>query len=107
MPVPTFNQRLREMRRAKNLGQRAVAAQVGVNFTYLSHIENGHLDFAPYPSEELIIRLAEALDADPDELLLLAKKIPAGIRQRVLERPDVFRKLAALDDKTLDRLLSL
>jgi len=38
-------------------------------------------------------------------LLLLAKKIPEGIRQRVLDRPDAFRKIAKLDDEQLDRLL--
>jgi HTH-type transcriptional regulator, competence development regulator len=103
--LQTFGQRVRELRRTKNLGQRALAAKVGVSFTYVSRIENENLDFGPYPSEELICKLAKALDADADELLLLAKKVPEGIKRRVLERPDAFRKLAALDDKTLDGLL--
>jgi hypothetical protein len=72
---------------------------------YISRIENETLDFGPYPSDALIRRLADSLDADEDELLLLAKKIPEAIRQRVLERPEAFRTLAALDDKTLDRVL--
>jgi hypothetical protein len=46
------------------------------------------------------------LDTDADELLILAKKILEPIRRRVLERPDAFRKLAALDDQTLDRVLT-
>jgi HTH-type transcriptional regulator, competence development regulator len=102
-----FGKRLRELRQAKNLGQRPLATKVGVNFTYLSRIENENLDFGPYPSEELICRLAEALDADPDELLILAKKIPERIRRRVFERPEVFCKLADLDDGALDRLLAV
>jgi transcriptional regulator with XRE-family HTH domain len=97
---------VRELRRAKNLGQRALAAKVGVSFTYVSRIENENLDFGPYPSEELIVKIAAALDADADDLMLLAKKIPEPIRQRVLERPDAFRKLAALDDETLDLVLA-
>jgi transcriptional regulator with XRE-family HTH domain len=101
----TFGHRLRELRKARTLGQRALAARVGINFTYLSKIENHRLDFGEYPSEELIRRLAKALDADEDELMLLAKKIPESIRQRVLQRPDAFRKLARLDDKALDRLV--
>jgi transcriptional regulator with XRE-family HTH domain len=101
----TFGQRLRELRKARSLGQRALAGQVGVSFTYLSRIETETLDFGPYPSEDLICRLAEALDADPDELLILARKVPERIRKRVFERPDAFRKLAELDDEGLDRVL--
>jgi transcriptional regulator with XRE-family HTH domain len=105
-PVTTFGQRVRELRRVKNLGQRALAARVGVSFTYVSRIENENLDFGPYPSDALIGKLAAALDADEDELLLLAQKIPQGIKRRVLERPQAFRTLAALDDKTLDLVLA-
>jgi transcriptional regulator with XRE-family HTH domain len=100
-----FGERLRELRKAKNLGQRALADMVDINFTYLSKIENGRLDFAQFPSEDLIRKLAKALDADEDELLLLAKKIPEGIKNRVLERPDAFRKIAALDDEALNAIV--
>jgi transcriptional regulator with XRE-family HTH domain len=105
-PAKTFGQRVRELRRAKNLGQRALAAKVGVSFTYVSRIENENLDFGPYPSDALIGKLAAALEADEDELLILAKKIPEGIRRRVLERPEAFRKFAALDDAALDLLVA-
>ena len=54
----------------------------------------------------LIAKLAKALDADEDELLLLAEKVPEQIRRRVMERPDAFRKFATLDDDTLDGLLA-
>jgi transcriptional regulator with XRE-family HTH domain len=101
----SFGQRLRTLRKGKNLGQRALADQVKINFTYLSKIENERLDFAQFPSEELIRRLARALDADEDELMLLAEKIPEVIRQRVLQRPDAFRKLASLDDRALDKVI--
>src|SRR4051794_7641666 len=101
----TFGQRIRTLRRAKTLSQRDLAERVGLNFTYLSKIENGKLDFAGYPSEETILKLAEALEADPDELLLMAEKIPESIRKRVIERPDAFRVLAGLDNKALSRLI--
>ena len=42
---------------------------------------------------------------DPDELLLLAEKIPDMIRNRVLQRPDAFRRIATLDDRRLDEVL--
>jgi len=101
-----FGERVRELRQAKHLTLRGLAAKVGVGFTYLSKVENEHLAFADYPSDDLICRVAKALDADADELLLLAEKIPAQIKRRVLERPDAFRQLADLDDRTLDRVLA-
>ena len=96
----TFGQRIKELRKAKGLGQRAVAAQVGINFTYLSKIENDKVDFAAFPSEDTIRKLAKVLEADVDELLLMAEKIPDHIRRRVLEKPDAFRMIASLDDKS-------
>ena len=65
--MPTFGQKVRELRQAKRLNQRALAAKIGVNFTYISRIENENLDFGLYPSEALIVRLAQALDADEHE----------------------------------------
>ena len=101
-----FGQRIRELRKEKVLGQRALGKLVGVSFTYISKVENGKLDFGDYPSEDLIRRLAAALDADEEELLLLAEKIPEPIRRRFFERPDAFRLIARLDDKRLDRVLA-
>ncbi len=101
----TFATRIRELRKRKNLTLRDLASEVGINFTYLSKIENGKLDFSEYPSEKLIRKLATVLDGDVDELLLLAEKIPDGIRKRVIERPDAFRRIARLDDAALDKLL--
>ena len=101
-----FGNRLRAMRTAKGLSQRALGERVGVSFTYISKVENGKLDFGDYPSEDLICRLAAALDTDEEELLLLAEKIPEPIRRRFFERPDAFRLIARLDDKRLDRVLA-
>ena len=102
----TFGTRIRELRRTKNLTLRDVAKQVQVTFTYLSKIENQKLSFGEFPSNDLILKLASALDSDPDDLLLLAEKIPDAIRKRVLQRPDVFRRIADLDDERLDEVLA-
>ena len=101
----TFGQRVRELRQAKGMTLRDLAPKVGVGFTYISKIENGKLDFGDYPSEALIRKLAKALDADLDELLLLARIVPDRIKRRVLERPDVFRRLAELKDRELDAVM--
>ncbi len=101
-----FAEKVRELRKAKNLSQRALAGLVGVDATYLSKVENERLNFADYPSEELIRKLAGALGADENELLVLAEKVPPAVRKRVLERPDAFCILAGLDDDTLDGLVA-
>jgi transcriptional regulator with XRE-family HTH domain len=100
-----FGERIRGLRREKKLAQRALAGAVGVSFTYISKIENEKLDSGDFPSEDLILRLASAPQADADELLLLARKIPPRIRERVLQRPGAFRRLADLDDDALDSLM--
>jgi transcriptional regulator with XRE-family HTH domain len=101
----TFGQKVRDLRSAKSLTQRQLADRIGINFTYLSKIENDKLEQDQFPKEETIKKIAAELDGDVDELLLLAKRIPEQIKQRMLERPDVFRKMASLDDKTLDKFL--
>lgn len=101
----TFGERIRELRQAKQLTLRDLAAKVGVGFTYLSKIENHKLEDGHGPSENLIHKLAIELDGDEEELLLLAQKVPDQIRKRVCERPDVFRIVAEMDDKEMDRFL--
>lgn len=103
--MTTFGSRLRELRLEKGLSQKRLAVAVKVHHTYLSKVESGKLDFALYPGEDLVRKLAAALEADETELLLLAKKVPPLIRDRVLERPDAFCKLAALDDASLDEVI--
>ena len=100
-----FGERVRELRKAKGLSQRALGELVAVSFTYLSKVENEKLDFGDFPSEDLIRRLAKALDADEAELFVLARKVPEDIKRRVMERPDAFRKFASLDDDALNKLL--
>ena len=102
-----FGEKVRELRKAKQMGQRALAEACGVSFTYISKIENHKLDFGDFPSEAVIEKLAAALDADATDLLVLAEKVPEPIRRRVLQRPDAFRKLALLDDAALDKVIRL
>src|ERR1700704_2120431 len=85
-----FGEQIRELRKTKGLSQRALGDLVGVSFTYISKVENEKLDFGDYPSEDLIRKLAKALETDEGELFLLAEKIPEDIRKRVMERPDAF-----------------
>ena len=60
-----------------------LADKVGIDFTYLSKIENGVM---PPPSEKVILRLAEVLNADKDELIALSGKVPSDIAQLLSNR---------------------
>ena len=90
----------------RGLTQQAVAQRMSVSVSYISKVENGKLHFGDYPSEKFIHKLADELQADEDELLLLADKVPASIRTRIRQRPDLFRKLAKMDKRSLDELES-
>jgi len=88
----TFGQRIRVLRKARNLTQRELAERVscglreedrrGFDVTYLSKIENDKL---PPPSTMAIMYLAKALDANSDELLALAGKAPEDLGQTLKE----------------------
>lgn len=101
-----FGQKVRELRVARGLTQQVVADHLSVSVSYISKVENGKLHFGDYPSEKFIHKLAGELKADEDELLLLADKVPASIRKRIRQRPDLFRFIAKMDKRALDRLES-
>ncbi|WP_417739151.1 helix-turn-helix domain-containing protein [Rosistilla oblonga] len=102
--MSTFGDRIRELRKAKGYSLRELGPLVDVGFTYLSKVERGKLDFGDYPSTALIQRIAKTLDADPDELMLLAKRIPESIATKIMEQPEVFRFLAGCETAKLQKL---
>jgi HTH-type transcriptional regulator, competence development regulator len=103
----TFGARLRQLRRAQHLNQRTLAARVGIDFTYLSKLENGRLD---PPAADTIVRLADALGADADELLLLAGKVPQDLVPLITRSPQwpaFLRSIGDLTDAELRVLAAL
>ena len=100
----TFGERLRQLRRAQHLDQRRLAARVGIDFTYLSKIETGRM--LP-PSAETIVKLAQALQAEADELLLLANKIPEDLKPVLTQSPQWPAFLRSIRDLTDDELQAL
>ena len=100
-----FGQRVRELCDQQGFTQKELADRVGVSVSYISKVENDNLHFGDYPSEKFIHKLADELDADEDELLLLTDKVPEGLRKRIRQKPDAFRAVASLDDKSLDKLV--
>ena len=104
--MTTVGQRIREIRKQRNLTQRQLADRVGINFTYLSRVENDRLDDEQTPREDTLQKIARALRTDADELLLLARRIPGTIRDRILEKPAIFRRILKLSDHDLEDMLA-
>ena len=99
----SFPEQLRSLRRAARLSQRELAQRIGVDFTYLSKIENSRVE----PPSEGVLKgiareLARELDKDEtelaDELITLAGKIPSDIAETLSRNPGVVRFLRSLGD---------
>lgn len=99
-----FGTRIRELRQAKCYSLRELAPLVGVGYSYLSKVECAKLDFGEYPSASLIHRLADVLEADEDELMLLARRVPSSIATRIFQYPEVFLELARCDADAISRV---
>lgn len=92
-----FGLKLRDLRKAAQLTQRELAEKVGIDFTYLSKIENGVM--VP-PSEATIKKMAEALKTNPDELLSVAKKFPKDLSPN---QPEAIEFLRTIKGKELNK----
>ncbi len=82
-----FGSRIRQLRKEKDISLRDLADRVGIDFTYLSKIENGKVE---PPSEEVIRLISKELEVDPEDLLSLAGKVSSEqIRKAVESNPSV------------------
>jgi transcriptional regulator with XRE-family HTH domain len=70
----TLGERLRHLRKERKFTLRGLAESAGVDFTYLSKIENDKSGYSP--GADTIRTLAQILEVDPLELLRLADKVP-------------------------------
>ena len=96
-----FGERVRELRKAQGMSQRELADRAGIDFTYLSKIENGRME---PPSEQVIRSVAEELYADADELIVLADKFPSDLAQELKtpERVKALRRELAGDFNSVE-----
>jgi transcriptional regulator with XRE-family HTH domain len=93
-----FGSHLRELRKARRLTQQQLAEAVGVDFTYISKLENDRVD---PPSEATIRRLAEVLEADPDPLLDRAGKPVPDLKAAVAQDPQLALLLRTISGRRL------
>ncbi len=90
-----FGDKLRQLREARGLGIKTVGKELSVSYSYLSKVENGH----KVPSTDLVQKLAELYDVDPEEMLAKLAELPPDIQQIIQERGkevfDLLRKTYA------------
>ncbi len=90
-----FGKRVRELREAKkafdpSFSLRQFAVKVGISATFMSKIETGEFD---PPKAKHIIKMAELLDVDADELLALANKTDPELDEIIKSEPKAMADL--------------
>jgi transcriptional regulator with XRE-family HTH domain len=83
--VSDLGQRIRQARLDAGLSQRGLAELVGVSFPHISKVEAGRES----ASTELLARIGEAVGINPDELVLLADRLPDELRAVVVAKADL------------------
>jgi HTH-type transcriptional regulator, competence development regulator len=100
--MKTIGQIFRQARKERGLSIRKFAELMGIDFTYVSKIENGKIEYPP--GYELLSRVAAEFDQDYDMLLLASGRLPEWMMARILEKPEFFYGVCKLSDRELDQL---
>ncbi|MBR8830387.1 MAG: hypothetical protein N5P05_003482 [Chroococcopsis gigantea SAG 12.99] len=91
----SFGEIIKGARKDKGYSQRELSERLGLDFTYLSKLENNRADYAP--KEEVIRLLAQQLDLEAEELIFLAGRIPQQeedlLKQHYKTMPTLFRRM--------------
>ena len=103
----TFGQKIKKIRRLKGISQRDLASKGGVDFSYISKVENDRL---PPPSSETIEKICKALNVPVEDLLILARKPPSGVMEIMRSSPSAVKffqnaKSMNLDEKEWGKLI--
>ena len=80
----SFGEILRELRRSRGVSQRELAEKVGVDFSYISKVENDRL---PPPAADTIVRICDVLGVRPNDLLALTGKMPTDVKEMLSASP--------------------
>ena len=80
----SFGKYLRSKRKERQKSQRTLAQESGIDFSYLSKVENDVPGFASL-SEPTLTKLAAALEVDPDEMITRAGKIPSDVKNMLVD----------------------
>lgn len=93
-----FAENLKRIRKSRKLTQEQLAEIVGVDFRYISFIENAR----SFPSCELIEKLSEALNVDYSDLFSFDENL-----SRQQYEMQLLEIVKLLDDKSLKTVLKI
>lgn len=101
----TFGHLLRETRLEKGFSLRKFAELAGVSPTYMSQVEQDNCD---PPTAERVKRMAELLDANSDEWISLAGRLPDDlegiVHRQPTEMPQLLREANGLSADQLRQI---
>ncbi len=96
----TFGKKLKDLRINSEVGLRELARLIDKSPGYLSDVEQDHV---PPPSEDVILKIAAALNVDKRELLTVAQKMDPEISNYVAREPEAADFLRMAKEKEFDR----
>ena len=76
----SFGEMVKKKRREAGFSQRELAERAGLDFSYISKIENGRL---PPPAADTVVHLCRIMKTPAEELLALTKKLPSEVQQTI------------------------
>ena len=95
----TFGKKLRGLRVKSEIGLRELARLINKSPGYLSDVEHDHV---PPPSEEVILKIADVLQVDKNDLLMAARKMDPELSRYVTREPEVADFLRMAHEKKFD-----
>ena len=96
----TFGQLMKDLRRSRSISQRDLAIQVGVDFTYISKIENDRL---PPPSAQTIEKIKGRINPD----LKIIGILPTMYDPRTVHGREVLERVEeAFGDKVFETVIA-
>lgn len=102
-----FGRTVRKLREERNISIAQFARRVGMSPTYLAPIER---DVFPPPAEPKVVKIAKALDQDPDEFLALAGRVGSDLKRIIWRQPasagKMLRAIDGLPESVVDDLVS-
>ncbi len=96
----TFGKILRKFRMDTGVGLRELARLIDKSPGYLSDVEQ---DNVPPPSEAVILKIANALNIDKNQLLLAAHKMDPELSNYITEEPRAADFLRMAKEKKFNR----
>ena len=79
----SFGEVLKELRTSKGIGIKKMAKDVGLDYTYISKLENSKAN----PSSKVVGKISEYFSYNADELMLSAGIMPKDIEEILRNNP--------------------